>query len=424
MTNSDNTSDYSESLSVVLDNFTQTTKSDRFTTKVVTNILRGILDELTPSNVDERPQELIDIISSTETSSIELEGWRKSLWLQRLDSVFTKANGWKFFGSKLSSAIKSLDSDEYVPTLDVNANIIYYSVEAHEAVSITNTVYDLEVRIYSTLSVDKRVQRFEDLVEKPDPFEGRIVKMTRDGAEILDLNVNGLQAYTPEAEAAVKWMGAIATPRVRRNLLEADLEPRAGLLLEGPPGSGKTTLARREAVRHAGAATVLYPSPDMDVEEIFDFAERYEVTLVILEDVESFFGERGGSSFSDFLNALDGASETSGLMILATTNDSSKFDEAIRRPGRLERKAVISSIHEGFMRDLVGARLAHFGSDDLDKLADRIQKIAEYASAAVTPALADSVSRAIIMGNMTASEAIEFVNSSWAPSYQGESYVD
>lgn len=411
-----------EAFTVVLDNFTQTVSADRFAARSVTAVLKGLIEGLNPAEVDDRPEELLKIIAKTPSSHVELDGWRKSLWLQRLASIFTEANGWNAYG-ELTGAIKSIDSNEYVPSLSEGESIFYYSVERNEALALVLTPFDLDVRIYSSLSVSERVQRFEDLVELPDPFEGKIVKMTSDDVEILGLTAAGLQDYSEDAEAAVKWMGSIADPLVRERLQNAGLEPRAGLLLEGPPGSGKTTLARREAVRHAGDATVIYPSPEVRVEEIFDFAAKYEVVLIVLEDVESFFGERGGSSFSEFLNALDGAAEETGLMILATTNDSSGFDEAIRRPGRLERRAVISSVHEGFLHALLADRLSHFPDKDLEGLAETIGWKASDTNARVTPALADSFARAVIMGDMNPSEARRFLAHEWEPTYRGESYV-
>lgn len=415
--------DHQTHLDAVLDNFTATVKNDRFARGTVQSVLEGILRDITRTEADMRPKELVDILNATRNNMLTVTGWRESLWLQRIYSVFTEANGWKAFGNDLGATIQEIDSSEYVPTLSIGASVYYYSTSTNEALEVSRGPYDTDVFIHSNDPVNEKISRFVDMVELPDPFEGRIVKLSKDGAEIIDLHIEGLQDYAPDAEAAIKWMGSIASPQIRANLDAADLEPRAGLLLEGPPGSGKTTLAKREAVRHAGGATVLYPSSDMPADEIFDFAERYEVSLVILEDVESFFGTRGGSTFSDFLNALDGASDSSGIMVLATTNDSSDFDDAIRRPGRLERRAVITSIHEGFMRDLLGQRLSYFATKDLDALAVAAQARAVEAKANLTPALADSVARAIIMGSMTSGEAIEFVRWAWQPSYEGVSYV-
>lgn len=410
-------------LEAVLDNFSETVRHHRISSVVVTSILEGLLKDINKESPDPRPAELLAIVEGTRRRQFDVAGWGESLWLQRIHSVFTEEAGWSYWGDELGATIQEIDSGEYVPTLEVGASITYYSLDTHEALDVMRGPYDTDVYVHSNDPVDEAISRFVDMVELPDPFEGRIVKLSPSGAETLEMEIDGLQDYAADAEAAVKWMGAIADPTVRSNLKSADLEPRAGLLLEGPPGSGKTTLAKREAVRHAGTATVLYPSSDMPVESIFDFAERYEVALVILEDVESFFGERGGSSFSDFLNALDGVSESSGIMVLATTNDSSSFDDAIRRPGRLERRAVITSIHGGFMRDLLGARLNYFTSDALDILANDTQKRAHDSNAHLTPALADSVARAIIMGGMNASEAVEFVRKDWQPTYSGTSYV-
>lgn len=418
------TDKYNKHLDAVLENFTKTVKQSRFTSNAIKTVLQGILDEFTESDQSESPAELQAIYSATRPNGMDIEGWRETIWLQRLTSVFTPENGWKSYGPEMSSTIKSIDTGGHVETLDVNQTVVYYSPERNEAVQITRGMFDTTVTIYSNDSIDTKMEKFENLVEQPDPFENRIVKLTRDGAEILDLKADGLEPYSPEAEAAVEWMSTIADPNVREDLRAANLEPRAGLLLEGPPGSGKTTLARREAVRHAGSATVIYPEPDVAIDDIFDFAERHDVSFIILEDVESFFGARGTVDFSDFLNALDGVTESTGLMVMATTNDSSSFDEAVRRPGRLERKAVIENTRDDFMYELLTKRLQGFDSSELDSLARAAYMRASDKKARITPALADSLARAIIMGRMNVTKAIEFVNNEWEPKYEGESYVD
>lgn len=133
--------------------------------------------------------------------------------------------------------------------------------------------------------------------------------------------------------------------KARLNKLE--LPWRRGLLLSGPPGTGKTSLAV------ALASTMGFSLASLSLTEIKGDGElRTAVaalparTVLLIEDIDAYSVSHdrdhnsvrdGGLSLSGLLNALDGAETQDGLITVLTTNHIEKLDPALVRSGRIDR---------------------------------------------------------------------------------------
>lgn len=141
----------------------------------------------------------------------------------------------------------------------------------------------------------------------------------------LDLNVH-------------RHLGAIPT------LQRAGLGANRGLLLAGPPGTGKTAACRVLAAELAGRATVLFADARTMHEALpvlYRHAEFLAPSVVVLEDVDLVVRDRRGSepnrALVEFLTALDGAlTAQAGVVTIATTNDPRGIDPAARRAARID----------------------------------------------------------------------------------------
>ncbi|KAG5468598.1 hypothetical protein CUR178_01432 [Leishmania enriettii] len=169
-----------------------------------------------------------------------------------------------------------------------------------------------------------------------------------------------------------------------------------GVLLDGPPGVGKTLLAKAVA----GEAMVPFVSCSgsefeevyvgvgaQRVRELFREAHNCKPCVVFIDEIDAFGRKRrsdgNGSSrgtLNAFLAALDGFKDASGIMVLAATNRADILDNALTRSGRFDRKI---SLEKPSYKDRVAIALVHLQPLHLDP-SSSLQNYAEMV-AALTP---------------------------------------
>lgn len=139
---------------------------------------------------------------------------------------------------------------------------------------------------------------------------------------------------------------------------------RRGYLLYGPPGTGKSSLVSAVAGEFdLDIRTISIPSVDDNkLEDLFDSLP--ERCVVLLEDVDAVDTDRsqysdasekkkkGTLSLSGLLNTLDGVASQEGRILFMTTNHKDKLDDALIRPGRIDRKFEIKLADKTVTRDL------------------------------------------------------------------------
>ncbi len=155
--------------------------------------------------------------------------------------------------------------------------------------------------------------------------------------------------------AAVHEM--VELPLARPDLFERlGLDPPRGVLFTGPPGSGKTLLARAIAERteagffHLAGPEIVskhYGESERALREVFEAAARRAPAIVFLDEIDAIAPTREGLSgekqverrvVGQLLTLLDGLSPRERVVVIAATNLPDALDPALRRPGRLERE--------------------------------------------------------------------------------------
>ena len=183
-----------------------------------------------------------------------------------------------------------------------------------------------------------------------------------------------------------------------------------GVLLVGPPGTGKTMLAKAVA----GESNVPFFSMSgsefvemfvgmgaSKVRELFSQAKEKAPCIVFIDEIDAIGKKRDGQlggndereqTLNQLLTEMDGFEDNTGVIILAATNRPESLDLALTRPGRFDRRVPVE------LPDLKGREAILKVHAKKVKLADDVdfQKIARMASGASGAELANIVNEAAL----------------------------
>ena len=228
--------------------------------------------------------------------------------------------------------------------------------------SLTTIPYEqlakLEVHMDDFLGALREVEPSairEVFVEVPDVYWG---------------DVGGLNWVKDRLKEAVEW------PLQYAHLFkEAGIKPPKGILLSGPPGCGKTLLAKAIAnesrvnfisVKGPALLSKYVGESERGVREIFRKARQAAPCIIFLDEIDALLPMRGVGSgdshvservLSQFLAELDGIEELKGVLVLGATNRLDILDPAVLRPGRFDEIVEIPPAQEEDRREIFKVHL-------------------------------------------------------------------
>jgi len=192
---------------------------------------------------------------------------------------------------------------------------------------------------------------FEDALRVVEPSAMREVLVEIPKVKWSD--VGDLEDVKQQLKEMIEWPLKSAESFERLGI-----EPPKGVLLYGPPGCGKTLLAKAIA-NESGANFISIKGPEVlsmwvgesekKVRELFRRARQVAPAIIFLDEIDAFAPKRGAYAgtrvsetvVSQLLTEMSGLEELKGVVVIAATNRPDIVDPALLRPGRIDRLVLI-----------------------------------------------------------------------------------
>mmetsp|Transcript_7111 Transcript_7111/g.8864 ORF Transcript_7111/g.8864 Transcript_7111/m.8864 type:complete len:793 (-) Transcript_7111:3919-6297(-) len=194
------------------------------------------------------------------------------------------------------------------------------------------------------------------------------------------------------------------------------ISPPRGILLHGPPGTGKTMLLRCVANEtNAHVLTVNGPSivskylgeTENAIRDIFEEARKFQPSIVFLDEIDSLApnrnsddsGETESRVVATLLTMMDGMGDTGRIVVVGATNRPNSIDPALRRPGRFDQEVEIGIPDVEARTDILTKQFDKMDKSKFDLTKEQIASIASkthgYVGADLTALCRESVMKAI-----------------------------
>merc|ERR1712066_645368 len=227
--------------------------------------------------------------------------------------------------------------------VDLDKNIDINDVTPNCRVALRNDSYTLHKILPNKVDPLVSLMMVEKVPDSTYEMVGGLDKQIKEIKEVIELPVKH-----PELFDAL----GIAQPK--------------GVLLYGPPGTGKTLLARTVAhhtectfIRVSGSELVqkFIGEGSRMVRELFVMAREHAPSIIFMDEIDSIGSQRsdsdsgGGDSevqrtMLELLNQLDGFEGKTNIKIIMATNRIDILDDALMRPGRIDRKVEFPNPNE------------------------------------------------------------------------------
>ena len=213
---------------------------------------------------------------------------------------------------------------------------------------------ELPKEVWEKLIVTK--EDFENALKMVEPSAMREVLIEIPKVKWDD--VGGLESVKSNLKEMVEW--PLKNPEVFGRM---GITPPRGILLYGPPGCGKTMLAKAVA-SESGANFISVKGPELlskwfgeseqRIRDLFRKARQVAPSIIFLDEVDALVPKRGmqygthatESVVSQILTEISGLEELKDVVVIAATNRPDMIDSALLRPGRIDRFVLIPAPDE------------------------------------------------------------------------------
>jgi cell division protease FtsH len=284
-----------------------------------------------------------------------------------------------FNKTKNSKKIDQKAIDKNLKMMSISAIVLivlfFYTMLRSDAPLEGSGYYFGVIFLFILLILTFGLQKYKDKIRKKlsiqDQFSGEMQKAEEnyesgtnktklaDSSSILPISSNitfndvaGIEMVKEELEEVVDFLN---NPKKYR---QYNVSLPKGVLLVGPPGVGKTLIAKAVAGEadvpffYQSAASFVHIYVGMGakrVKELFTIAKSKAPSIIFIDEIDAVGKQRGlGSNdereatLNELLTQMDGFESNSGVMVIAATNKIEVLDDALLRAGRFDRRVFLS----------------------------------------------------------------------------------
>jgi len=256
--------------------------------------------------------------------------------------IYTKAKSYKV-------AKEAIDMDKLF-----DKTIVEYEDETSDDIDIVMLLFMIGFTFYIISMIkDNQKKEKEFIDEQREEANGNLStqNILPQISRVDFSDVAGIEEVKEELEEIIDFL---KNPDKYKKF---DIRLPKGVLLIGPPGVGKTLIAKAVAgeahvpffYQSAASFVQIYVGMGAKrVNELFNRAKQMAPSIIFIDEIDAVGKSRGGFSnderdatLNQLLTEMDGFEESSGVMVIAATNKIEVLDEALLRAGRFDRRVPI-----------------------------------------------------------------------------------
>lgn len=240
---------------------------------------------------------------------------------------------------------------QFLEAVDANTGIVGSTTGSNYYVRILSTIDRELLKPSASVALHKHSNALVDVL--PPEADSSISMLRPDEKpDVMYSDIGGLDIQKQEIREAVEL------PLTHFELYkQIGIDPPRGVLMYGPPGCGKTMLAKAVAhhttasfIRVVGSEFVqkyLGEGPRM-VRDVFRLARENSPAIIFIDEIDAIATKRFDAQTGadrevqrillELLNQMDGFDQTTNVKVVMATNRADTLDPALLRPGRLDRK--------------------------------------------------------------------------------------